>query len=263
MAKIMGIVNVTPDSFYSASRVHGIQAVSDVVDGMVRAGASAIDVGACSTRPGSEPAGPGDEMERLERFMPSVRDAVSGRCLLSVDTFRPEIAGRCVRQWGVNIINDVSGGCTEMFRTVADTGVVYVLTYNGKPAGEDIAACARDFFASRIDELCKAGADVEHKVILDPGFGFGKTLEQNWSLLAGMEALKEFGLPLLAGLSRKSMAWKLLGITPDDCLAATVAMNMAALERGADWLRVHDVTEAVHTAGVHAALAGIDRKTEE
>lgn len=249
MAKVMGIVNVTPDSFFPGSRFQEADALSACVDRMVSQGADAIDIGACSTRPDSQPVSKEEELERLSWALPIVTAANQGRSLLSVDTFRPDVARWCVREYGTGIVNDVSGGSREMFELVAETGVMYVLTFCGPTLNLAIG-----FFSSRLDEMAGMGIDIHNKVILDPGFGFGKTLDENWSMLAGMEQLKQFGLPVLAGLSRKSMAWKLLGISPEECLPATVAMNMSAMERGAGWIRVHDVLEGVQTARIFGKI---------
>lgn len=245
MAKVMGIVNVTPDSFFSGSRFLEADALSACIERMALQGADAIDIGACSTRPDSQPVSEEEELERLSWALPVVTGANQGRCLLSVDTFRPEVARWCVSEYGTDIVNDVRGGSREMFELVSETGVMYVLTFCGSTL-----ELALDFFSSRLDEMTGMGIDIQNKVILDPGFGFGKTLDENWEMLARLERLKQFGLPLLAGLSRKSMAWKLLDISPEDCLPATVAMNMSALEHGAGWLRVHDVVQGVQTARI-------------
>lgn len=252
----MGILNVTPDSFYGASRMQNADSLSERVEQIVSEGARCIDIGACSTRPGATVASAAEERDRLEWSLPLIGRKNDGRCLLSVDTFRPEIAEWCVREHGTDIVNDVSGGDEEMYRLVASTGVRYVLTC-AEPvaAGTDIVSGTAEFFRDRLQRMAGLGVSVERQVILDPGFGFGKTLEQNWLLLSRMSELQSFGLPLLAGLSRKSMAWKPLGITPEECLPATIAMNLAALERGASWLRVHDVREAVQTVRVSGRLS--------
>lgn len=252
MTRVLGIVNVTPDSFWSGSRVQDKAALLERVRMMLSQGADAIDIGGCSTRPNAVQASEDEEMERLEWGLDAVREEFP-EILLSVDTYRPRIAERCVREWNVNIINDVYGGNADMYRVVAETGAQYVLMWaediKVDPVGE-----MKKFFKDRIGLLEKAGVDVSHKVILDPGYGFGKTLEQNYTILAHQGELREFGLPILSGLSRKSMAWKLLDITPAEALAATVAMNTVALLNGADWLRVHDVREAVQTVRIIQAL---------
>lgn len=243
----MGILNVTPDSFFAESRVTAGQGLLDRASAMLRAGADALDIGACSTRPGSVPVSAEEEMARLDMALPLLAKSLPD-ALLSVDTFRPEIADRCASVYNVGIINDVSGGCDDMYKVAADRGTAYVLTYSQPVAGSDVLAEMDEFFAARLSRLQHFGVE---KVILDPGFGFGKTLEQNYAVLAGMGRLQRFGLPVLAGLSRKSMACKPLGISPEEALNATVALNMLALQGGASWLRVHDVAEAVQTSKLY------------
>ena len=252
MVKILGIVNVTPDSFWSGSRVQDKATLVERVRLMISEGADAIDVGGCSTRPNAVQASEDEEMERLEWGLDTIREEFPD-ILLSVDTYRPRIAERCVREWNVNIINDVYGGNADMYNVVAETGAQYVLMW-AEDIKEDPVGEMMKFFRYRIGLLEKAGVDVSHKVILDPGYGFGKTLEQNYTILAHQGGLREFGLPILSGLSRKSMAWKLLKITPAEALPATVAMNTVALLNGADWLRVHDVREAVHAVRIIQTL---------
>lgn len=248
----MGIVNVTPDSFWSGSRVQDKATLLERVRLMISQGADAIDIGGCSTRPNAVQATEEEEMERLEWGLDAIREEFPD-IMLSVDTYRPRIAERCVKQWKVNIINDVYGGDADMYGVVAETGAQYVLTW-----AEDIMQNAVEemklFFRDRLQKLEKAGVDVRKKVILDPGYGFGKTLEQNYTVLAHQGELRELGLPILAGLSRKSMAWKLLGITPEEALPATIVMNAVALMESADWLRVHDVKEAVQTVRIMNAV---------
>lgn len=252
MKKILGIVNVTPDSFWSGSRVQDRQTLVERVRQMISQGADAIDVGGCSTRPNAVQATEGQEMERLEWGLDAIREEFPD-ILLSVDTYRPRIAERCVREWNVGIINDVYGGNADMYKVVADTGAQYVLMWS-ETIKEDPVEEMMSFFRNKLEVMKKAGVDVDKKVILDPGYGFGKTVEQNYTVLAHQARLREFGLPVLSALSRKSMAWKLLGITPADALPATIAMNTVALMNGADWLRVHDVQEAVQTIKIVQAL---------
>ena len=248
----MGIINVTPDSFWSGSRVQDKSTLVERVRMMISQGADAIDVGGCSTRPGAVQASEKDEMERLEWGLEAIREEFPD-LLLSVDTYRPRIAERCIRDWKVDIINDVYGGNDDMYRVLADTGVQYVLMWS-EDIKKDPIGEMMEFFRYRLQLLEKAGVDVNRKVILDPGYGFGKTVEQNYTVLANQSRLCEFGLPVLSALSRKSMAWKLLKITPADALAATIAMNTVAIEQGAEWIRVHDVQEAVHTNLIVQAL---------
>ena len=248
----MGIINVTPDSFWSGSRVQDKSTLVERVRMMISQGADAIDVGGCSTRPGAVQASEKEEMERLEWGLEAIREEFPD-VLLSVDTYRLRIAERCIRDWKVDIINDVYGGNDNMYKLLADTGVQYVLMWS-EDIRKDPIGEMMEFFRYRLQLLEKAGVDVNRKVILDPGYGFGKTVEQNYTVLANQSRLCEFGLPVLSALSRKSMAWKLLKITPDDALAATIAMNTVAIEQGAEWIRVHDVQEAVHTNLIVQAL---------
>ena len=252
MVKIMGIINVTPDSFWSGSRVLDKTTLLERVRFMISHGADAIDVGGCSTRPGAVQASADEEMQRLEWGLETIR-AEFPDILLSVDTYRPQIAERCVREWKVDIINDVYGGNDDMYKVVADTGAQYVLMWS-ETIKEDPVGEMMSFFKGRLQIMEKAGVDVKRKVILDPGYGFGKSVEQNYTVLANQRRLCELGLPVLSALSRKSMAWKLLEITPEQALPATIVMNTVAIEQGADWIRVHDVEEASHTVRIMQAL---------
>ena len=252
MAKVMGIINVTPDSFWSGSRVQDKTTLLERVRLMISQGADVIDIGGCSTRPNAVQASADEEMERLEWGLDAIREAFPD-IMLSVDTYRPRIAERCVKQWKADIINDVYGGDADMYSVVAETGAQYVLTW-AEQIKENPVEEMIQFFKDRLEKLEKAGVDVQRKVILDPGYGFGKTLEQNYTVLAHQGELREFGLPILAGLSRKSMAWKLLKITPEEALPATIVMNTVAITQGADWLRVHDVPEAVQTVRIVQAI---------
>lgn len=252
MTKIMGIINVTPDSFWSGSRVQDKATLTERVRQMISQGADAIDVGGCSTRPGAVQASAVEEMARLEWGLDAIR-AEFPDVTLSVDTYRPQIAERCVREWKVDIINDVYGGNDDMYKVVADTGAQYVLMWS-EAIKEDPVREMMTFFKERLQIIEKSGVDVKRKVILDPGYGFGKTVEQNYTVLANQRRLCELGQPVLSALSRKSMAWKLLEITPGQALPATIVMNTVAIEQGADWIRVHDVEEAAHTVRIMQAL---------
>ena len=224
---IMGILNVTPDSFYAASRNTSVEGVVERARQMVAEGAAILDVGACSTRPQSTPV---DETEERRRLLPALEaiHATLPDVPLSVDTFRSSVAEECVRCFGpFLIINDVSGG------EAALPGVPYVLTC---PTADPEA-----FFDEQLPLLAHKGVT---DVILDPGFGFGKTVEDNYRILSHLSDLHRFGLPLLVGVSRKSMIYKLLGITPDEALNGTSVLHTIALQQGASILRVHDVREA-------------------
>lgn len=259
---VMGIINATPDSFHPASRVGGAAEAAAVAERMVADGADMIDVGACSTRPGSCAPDEAVEWARLEPVLRAVRAAVGPAMPVSVDTYRAGIARRAVESGLADIINDIGGGSldSDMFDTVAALRVPYVLMHmRGTPADmqtrcdyTDVTADVISELAASLDRLALAGvADV----IVDPGFGFAKTLEQNYALLRGLPVLAgALRRPVLAGLSRKSMATKLLGIDAADALPATCALNMLALERGASVLRVHDVAEAVQAVRIYEKL---------
>lgn len=248
---VMGILNATPDSFYAASRAEGDEAAGRRADAIIREGGAIIDVGACSTRPGSEPPSEDEEMRRLDAALSVVRRAHPD-AILSVDTYRSGVARRCVADYGVQIINDISGGALDpaMFTTAAELGVPYVLSHTrGTPETmqqltdyDDLLADLLRYFAQRVAELRELGvADL----ILDPGFGFAKTVGQNFTLLRRLNELTELGLPLMVGLSRKSMIWRTLGCTPEEALNGTTVLHTLALERGAQILRAHDVRAAV------------------
>ena len=265
---VMGIINVTPDSFYSASRVNDEAALVERVRQMVADGADVLDVGACSTRPDSQTVDAQGEMQRLQWALAVIRREAPD-VVISVDTFRADVARRCVEQWGADIINDISGGTLdeEMFSTVASLGVPYVLTHTrGTPATMspmtdygDVAADVLEWMARRIDELRQMGvADV----IADPGFGFAKDVEQNYRLLTCLDAFHALNAPLLVGVSRKRMIYMPLGITPDEALNGTTVVNTMALERGAHILRVHDVKAAVQAVTL-TAMARRTTKTNQ
>jgi dihydropteroate synthase len=220
--------------------------VKEIVD----EGGTMIDVGAYSTRPGAEPVTTKEEMMRLRRGMKVVRE-VAPDAVVSVDTFRSDVAKMAVEELGADIVNDVTAGELDekMFQTVAKMGVPYVLTHNVKPAplcpvGKTMQGGNQSvlrFFAEKVQQLRDLG---QKDIILDPGYGFGKTLEENYELLAHQEMLNVFELPLLVGVSRKSMIYKLLGCTPNEALNGTTVLNTIALQKGASILRVHDVKEA-------------------
>ena len=235
--QVMGILNVTPDSFYADSRQ---QTETDIVvrtKQILQEGGSIIDVGACSTRPNSEPATEAEEMERLRYALSLVRREAP-EAIVSVDTFRPDVARMVVEEFGVDIINDVSEGAdAKMFRMVARLGVPYILM-SVQPTMREMLL----HFAREVDVLRSYG---QKDIILDPGFGFGKTLEQNYEVMREMEQLDMLHLPVLVGISRKSMIYKLLDTEPSQALNGTTVLNAVALTKGASILRVHDVKEAV------------------
>ena len=243
--RIMGIINVTPDSFYKDSRVTDADAVLKQIKAMVADGADAIDIGACSTRPGFENIGADNELQRLKDVVPIVREAFPG-LLLSVDTFHPQVAETCLKEWNVDIINDISGGCAEMYRIVATYGAAYVLTYN-EPIKENVETEMVEFFRQKCAELSNIGIK---KLILDPGFGFSKTLEQNYRAFACIEKLQDTGYETMVGISRKSMIYKILHNTPQEALNGTTVLHTLAVQQNASWLRVHDVREAAEAVQI-------------
>lgn len=251
---VMGIINLTPDSFYAPSRLAGSDGVADRVRAMIEAGATMIDVGACSTRPGSSPASEAEETERLRQGLPAVMSEAKGRAAVSVDTFRADVARMCVEEFGVEIVNDIGGGTADrhMFRTVAALRVPYVLTHSDDVTAErELLPAMMLQLSRRLVKLRDMGvADV----IIDPGFGFGKTLEQNYQIMAGLENFSELQQPLLVGISRKSMIWRLLDTTPENTLNATTALHAVALQKGAGILRVHDVEAAVEAVRLNRQL---------
>lgn len=259
---VMGIINATPDSFHAASRVPTEEAAAAVAARMAAEGADIIDVGACSTRPGSVAPDATEEWARLEPALRAVRREAPG-LPVSVDTYRADVARRAVESGLADIVNDISGGAldADMFATVAALRVPYVLMHTrGTPADmqqhcdyTDVTADLIAELADRLDRLTQAGvADV----IVDPGFGFAKTLEQNYRLMRELPALcSALRRPVLVGVSRKSMLTRLLDIPAADALPATTALNMLALERGAAVLRVHDVAEAVQAVKIYNALS--------
>ena len=235
--QVMGILNVTPDSFYADSRQQTETDIARRTKQILREGGSIIDVGACSTRPGSEPVTEAEEMERL-RFALAIVRREAPEAIVSVDTFRPDVTRMVVEEFGVAIINDVSEGAdAKMFRMVARLGVPYILM-SVQPTMREMLL----HFAREVDVLRSYG---QKDIILDPGFGFGKTLEQNYEVMREMQQLDMLHLPVLVGISRKSMIYKLLDMEPSQALNGTTALNAIALTKGASILRVHDVKEAV------------------
>ncbi len=234
----MGILNVTPDSFFEGSRKMTECEIAQRAVEILSQGGTMIDLGACSTRPGSEPASEAEEMERLRFALPIVRRECPD-AILSIDTFRPDVARMCVEEYGADMINDVSEGSEGMFRMVGRLGVPYVLM-SQKPTLETMSEAFREEIRALSDYGC-------HDILLDPGYGFGKDLSQNYAILRRQEELLDFGLPLLVGVSRKRMIWQLLGTSADEALNGTSVVNAMALLHGAHILRVHDVREAVET----------------
>lgn len=249
--QVMGILNVTPDSFYAGSRMETEEAVRRRVRQIIAEGGSMIDVGAYSSRPGAADVSAEEEMERLRRGMSIVREEAP-EISVSVDTFRADVAKMAVEELGVDIINDISGGelDKEMFKTVAKLGVPYILmhmkgtpqTMQQAPHYEDLMKEVMLYFAEKVQQLRDLG---QKDIVLDPGYGFAKTIDHNYELLKHQEMLEVFELPLLVGVSRKSMIYRFLGSSPEEALNGTTVLNTLALQKGANILRVHDVKEAV------------------
>ena len=252
---VMGILNATTESFYEASQMHTADAVAERALAMLREGASIIDVGGCSTKPGLAPVSEEEEMRRLGMALAAIRK-VAPEAIVSVDTFRASIAERCVRDFGVQIINDVSGGEADerMFATVADLQVPYVLTSNKGRWTELMYD-----LAERINRLHLMGVN---DVVVDPGFGFGKTLDDNYRLMAHLEELHLLECPLLVGVSRKSMIYKQLNIAPAEALNGTTALHTIALTKGAHILRVHDVKAAREAILITEKLKAMSESSE-
>ena len=255
--KVMGILNCTPDSFYAGSRKQTEHEIAERANQIISEGGTMIDVGAFSTRPGAQEVSEEEEMTRLKAALKAVR-SVQPDAIVSVDTYRPAVARRCIEDWGADIINDVSeGGITgivntpiheaeNMFDVVGELKVPYILMSVKSNLHDMMIA-----FADEVQQLRDRGAK---DIILDPGFGFGKTLEQNYEIYNGMEQLAALHLPLLVGISRKTMIYKLVGGDPSTALNGTTVLNTAALLKGAGILRVHDVREAVEAVQIVSAI---------
>ena len=245
--QVMGILNVTPDSFFAGSRKQTEQEIAERTNQIVAEGATIIDIGGCSTRPGSEPVSEAEEMQRLRLALEVVRRE-QPHAVISVDTFRPNVARMTVEEFGADIINDVSEGSVEMYRMIARIRVPYILM-SVQPTLRDMLLA----FAREVQQLRDLGVK---DIILDPGFGFGKTVAQNYQVMNELERLQVMELPLLVGISRKSMIFKLLELTPHESLNGTSVLNTIALMKGASILRVHDVKEAVECVRIVESLNG-------
>lgn len=245
--KVMGILNVTPDSFYAGSRKQSKEKIRERAVRIVEEGADIIDIGGCSTRPGGVTCTEEEELERVSLGCSIVRDLYPD-FPVSVDTFRPSVARMSLENYNVQIINDVSGGIyPDIWEVVKKYCAVYVLTHNGEGINfatetSDSVADLITWCSKKVNELHRLGVN---DVVVDPGFGFGKTLKQNFEILNELEALVMTGWPILIGLSRKSMIYKTLDTSPEEALVGTIALNAIALSKGAQILRVHDVRETV------------------
>ena len=254
--QVMGILNVTPDSFYSGSRMQTQEEIAVRVRQIIDEGASIIDIGAYSSRPNAEHITAGEEMNRLRTGLEIV-NRNHPNAIVSVDTFRADVAEQCVKDYGVAIVNDIAAGEMDdrMFETVARLGVPYIMMHmqgtpqnmQKEPHYDNLIKEVFIYFARKVQQLRDLGMK---DIILDPGFGFGKTLEHNYELMARLEEFSIFELPLLVGVSRKSMIYKLLGGTPQDALNGTTVLDTVALMKGANILRVHDVREAVEAVRI-------------
>lgn len=258
--KVMGIINVTPDSFYEASRTPGRDAIAARLEAMMAEGADIIDIGGYSSRPGAAEVSPDVEYARLASALEIVRTRYP-EAVVSVDTFRGSVARRCVEEWEADIINDIGGGTLdpEMWPTVADLNVPYILMHTrGTPATMQGLTEYADVVADVISDLAFKASRLRQMgvadIIIDPGYGFAKTVEQNYRLLAAIPELKRMGMPVLAGISHKTMIWKPLGITPAESTLPTVALDAVALQLGADIIRVHEVLPAVQTVRMLSLL---------
>ena len=254
--QVMGILNITPDSFYSNSRKQTEAEIAERAAQIIAEGGSIIDIGAYSSRPNAEHISAQEEMDRLRKGLAVVCREQPG-AVISVDTFRADVARMCVEEYGVALINDIAAGemDADMIRTVADLRVPYIIMHmQGTPQNmqlhphyDHVVKEVMYYFSEKVARLRDLGV---RDIILDPGFGFGKTLDHNYELLAGMEELSSFGLPVLVGVSRKSMIYKLLGGTPAEALNGTSVIHTLCLLKGADILRVHDVKEAVEAVRI-------------
>jgi dihydropteroate synthase len=254
--QVMGILNVTPDSFYAGSRAETEQDIIRRLHQIVDEGASIVDIGGYSSRPDAEHISAEEEMNRLRNGLEIIRKH-RPEVVVSVDTFRADVARMCVEEYGAAIINDISAGQMDgqMFTTIARLGVPYIIMHmKGTPQDMQVNPQYGHFlkevfyyFSEKVQRLRDLGVK---DIIIDPGFGFGKTLEHNYELMNHLEEFSLFELPLLVGVSRKSMIHKLLDITPQEALNGTTVLNSVALLKGADILRVHDVKEAVESVRI-------------
>ena len=253
--KIMGILNVTSDSFYSDSRTLSEEKIRKRILQMVDEGVDIIDVGGCSTRPDSIPVSEEEEMKRVETGCRLVKE-LAPEIPLSVDTYRSNVAQVALEKYKADIINDVSGGCdSDIWSVVKEYNAIYVLTHNEAILdSEDTTASTITWLSKKVNELHRLGIN---DVIIDPGFGFGKNIDQNFRIFDELHEISRIGLPVLVGISRKSMIYKTLDCLPEDALAATIALNAIALEKGAEILRVHDVKAAKDTVKIFAKLKNL------
>jgi dihydropteroate synthase len=264
--KVMGVLNITPDSFYPGSRLNTDNEILVAAEVMLIDGADILDIGGYSSRPGASDVPVEEEKRRVLKAIGLIRKRFP-LAVISVDTFRSEIAREAITGCGADIINDISGGDSDekMFSTVIDLNVPYILmhmkgspkTMHHNPVYNDVVSEILKWIGERVVKLQSAGVK---DIIIDPGFGFGKTIHQNYTLLNHLEDFFIPGLPVLVGLSRKSMIWKTLDILPNDALAGTAVLNTIALLKGADIIRVHDVKEAVQTIRLIEMLKMVEKE---
>lgn len=257
---VMGIINITPDSFYKGSRFNDVKSIIERTNQIVAEGAKFADIGAYSSRPGAEDIDEETEKERLKPALSAIKKEFPN-LIVSLDTFRSSVAEWAVGEYGIEIINDISGGSLDdkMYTTVAKLKTPYILMHmRGTPSNMNQMAhynnITREVMTELSAKLVKLRENGVNDVIIDPGFGFAKTIENNYQMLNALEAFHVFGLPLLIGVSRKAMVYKSLDITPDEALNGTTVMHTIALLKGVNILRVHDVKEAVETIKITGNL---------
>ncbi len=265
--KVMGILNVTPDSFFAQSRKQTSKDIIDRVKQIIDEGASIVDLGAYSSRPNADDVSPKEEMNRLRIALEIIRNGFSD-IVVSIDTFRADVARMCVEEYNADIINDIAAGemDKDMFPTIASLGVPYIIMHmKGTPQNmQDTPKYDNElkevlyYFSEKVQKLRDLGVK---DIIIDPGFGFAKTIEHNYELLNHMEEFQIFDLPILVGVSRKSMIYNLLGTTPQEALNGTTVIDTIALMKGANILRVHDVRQAVENVRIFEKMQECRNKT--
>ena len=264
---VMAIVNATPDSFYAASRTQSHKAIAERVEQVLKEGATIVDIGGYSSRPDADDISVEEEWSRVDMALSATRE-VAMDVAISVDTFRSEVVRRAFDKYGEIVVNDISAGLSDadMLKTVAQLKLPYIAMHmRGTPQTMQSQTHYNNVVAEVVTELQQRLSAMEQagiersRVALDPGFGFAKTVEQNYELLAGLRRLSRLGQPLLVGVSRKSMIYRPLGITPDEALAPTQAVHWEALRQGATLLRVHDVAEAVQTLQLYERFSENDK----
>jgi dihydropteroate synthase len=264
---VMGILNVTPDSFYDGGHYTDKKTIAIRVKQILDEGAAIIDIGGYSSRPGAEEITEKEELQRIAVALGCIQEQYP-EAVVSVDTFRAGIAQEVIEKYNVDIINDISGGSIEpeIIDVVASHNVPYITMHmqgtpqsmQQNPVYKDVVKDVLDYFVKRVWSLRDKGIK---DIIIDPGFGFGKTIDQNYQLLAGLDVFQSLELPILAGLSRKSMIYKYLNTTPEEALTGTIALNLIALQKGASILRVHDVRQAMETISIYKKVTDETEKS--